>query len=459
MKIFKNIENFLILNPWRQGNYTQFEKSYVKRWLFDRIIRWIEGDDILIIHGPRQVGKTTLLFMLMNYLIKTKKTDPRDIFYFNAEDTLLKTDFFENYVDLYEFVKKERQNRAYIFCDEAQKIPAIGIFLKNLYDLKDPNIKIIVTGSSSLELKQKTHESLTGRKKIFQLYPFSFKEYLKLKTGNDEWIAAHKNPEAFEEFVTYGGYPKVALAESDFRKKAELHEIYSSYLQKDIKDFLNIGYPDIFNRLVRILADQIGDLINIHELSNTLGINRLTVEKYLKILEETFVIHRLPPFFKNPRKEITKMQKIYFLDTGLRNYIDGNLTFFSSRSDIGKVSENHVFSEYYKPLRGIQKLNFWRTQNKTEVDFILSLEKEIIPIEIKYGFLGKNPPLPLRNFIEMHQPKEAVIFSKLGGEAIKMGDTIIYHIPIKYCGTEKVIASFALPFHRPLNSLGGPDGT
>lgn len=451
MKAIKNIENFLILNPWRQGNYTKFEKPYVKRWLFDRITPWIKNDDILIIHGPRQIGKTTLLLMIMKYLIKTKKTDPQDIFYFNAEDPLLQTDFFENYIDIYEFTKREKKDRAYIFIDEAQKIPNIGIFLKNLYDLKDPNIKIIATGSSSLELKQKTHEALTGRKKIFQLYPFSFSEYLKLKTDDDKWITADRNPELFEKFITYGGYPKVALTESDFQKKTELQEIYSSYIQKDVKDFLNIEYPDIFNRLVRILADQVGNLINIQELSSTLGINRLTLEKYLRILEETFVIYRLAPFFRNPRKEITKMQKIYFLDMGLRNYIAGDLTLFSERPDIGKVSENHVFSEYYKALQGIQKLNFWRTQNKTEVDFILSLENTITPIEVKYGFSDKNLPLPLKNFIEIYKPKEAVIYSKSGGRKIKFKSTEVYHLPIKYCGLEKVMASFALPFHPPLN--------
>lgn len=452
MSMIKNIENFLILNPWRQGNYAIFEKTYIKRWLFERIDLWIDSEDILIIHGPRQIGKTTLLLMLMKNLLQTKRSHPEDLFYFNAEDPLLQTDFFENYVDLYEFVKKERKNRAYVFIDEAQKIPNIGIFLKNLHDLKDSNLKIIVTGSSSLELKQKTQESLTGRKKIFQLYPFSFKEYLELKTGNNEWKIVDKNPELFEQFITYGGYPKVALAKDDFQKKAELHEIYNSYIQKDVKDFLNIEYPDIFNRLVRMLADQIGNLINIQEFANTLGINRLTLEKYIKILEETFVIQRLPPFYNNPRKEITKMQKVYFIDTGLRNYIAGNLTLFSDRPDIGKISENHVFSEYHKALQGIQKLNFWRTQNKTEVDFILSLENEIIPIEVKYGFSDQNPPLPLRNFIETYKTKEAVIFSKKGGKSIKIGSTNIYHLPIKYCGTENVMASFALPFHVPLNN-------
>lgn len=430
MKSIKNIENFLILNPWRQGNYQLIQEKYSKRWLFDDITKWLKSDDIIMIHGPRQIGKTTLLYMLMNFLIQKEKTDPENIFYFNAEDTLLQTDFFENYVDLYGFVKKERKNRAYVFIDEAQKIENIGVLLKNLYDLRDPNLKIIVTGSSSLESKQKTHEPLTGRKKTFQLFPFSFSEYLELKKQKMDGI----NIELFYEFVTYGGYPKVAIAESEMQKRAELQEIYTSYLQKDIKDFLKIEYPDIFNRLVRILADQAGNLVNIQELSGTLGINRITLEKYLKILEETFVTHRLPPFFRNPRKEITKMPKIYFLDTGLRNFIAGSLTLFPDRTDIGKVAENHIFTEYYKNiqrLHGIEKLYFWRTQSKTEIDFIYAKnEKEIMPIEVKYGFSGKNPPVSFKNFIESYQPKEAIIYAKEGGDFFKIGSTKITIKPL-----------------------------
>lgn len=449
-----NLENFLIVNPWRTGNMASLQKGYHSRWLFDRVLRWLDTEDILVIHGPRQVGKTTLLYMFIKYLLDSKGVSPTDVFYFNIEDPLLQTDFFSNYLDLYRFVKQKSKGRVYIFCDEAQKIPNIGVFLKNLYDLRDPQIKIIITGSSTLELKQKLHEPLTGRKKVFHLYPLSFKEYLEFRTGKNDWISGHENPDVFNEFITYGGYPKVALAQDDLQKKAELHEIYTSYLQKDIKDFLRIENPDAFNRLLRILADQIGNLLNIQELSNTLSINRVTLEKYLKILEETFVIHRLPPFYTNPRKEITKMPKIYFLDSGLRNYISGNMTIFPERPDIGKVSENHVFTEYYKSLQDLQRLYFWRTQNKTEIDFIYFYnDKEFFPIEVKYGASPHSIPPGLRNFIENYKPAEAVIFSRQGDDngPQKVNSTSVLHLRLRYCGVENVAASLALPFHKPLS--------
>lgn len=451
----KNLENFLIFNPWRKGDFRILEEHYTKRWLLQKIKASgaFENLDIIVVYGPRQVGKTTLFYMWMKNLIEAG-TDPKNIFYFKADDPLIQTDFFDHFSSLHHFVKEYKNSgKAFVFCDEVQKIPNIGVFLKNLADLRDPELKIMVTGSSSLELRQKTHESLTGRKEVFCLYPFSFKEFLSEIKGRSDWQASIESESDFNEFVTYGGYPKVVLAKDISQKKSALNEIYTSYIQKDITDFLRIEHPDAFNRLVRLLADQIGNLLNIHELSSTLGMNRLTLEKYIHILEETFVIKRLPPFYKNPRKEITKMPKVYFLDTGLRNYIAGNLnTFPGERGDIGKVAENHVFTEYHKALSDLEKLYFWRTQTGAEVDFIFEKnENTFFPIEIKYA-IAPSFPRAMRSFIETYPVKEAVLFQRsTGKDPFKLGSTEVISVPLRFCGLDHVGPYQSLPFHPPLS--------
>lgn len=452
----KNIENFLIFNPWRRGDFTFLKKSYTKRWLLEKIKQggYLESEEILVIYGPRQVGKTTLFYMAMRHLIEEKEINPQNIFYFKADDPLIQTDFFGHFSELLSFIREGKTlGKAFIFIDEAQKVPEIGVFLKNLADLRDPNIKIIVTGSSSLELRQKIHESLTGRKKVLQLYPFSFKEFLFKVKGASDWKAAWEETSDFYQFMTFGGYPHVALAKTAEEKKSRLNEIYTSYIQKDITDFLRIDNPDKFNRLVRILADQVGNLLNIQELSGTLGLNRLTVEKYLHILEETFVIKRVTPFFKNPRTELSKMPKIYFLDTGLRNYIAGNLALFpEERGDVGKIAENHVFTEYQKALKDLEKLHFWRTQTGTEIDFIYyKNEQEFYPVEVKYSI---DPPIPrgLRSFIETYSVKEAVLFQKnrIDENSPKVGGAELIQLPLRWCGVQNVGHFESLPFHPDL---------
>ncbi|MBI5412636.1 ATP-binding protein [Candidatus Peregrinibacteria bacterium] len=453
----KNIENFLLFNPWRHGDFSLFKKPYTKRWLLEQMKQTgvFENEFIAVIYGPRQVGKTTLFYMSMRFLAEERGVPAENIFYFKADDPLIQTDFFSHFSDLVTFVRENKKDgKAFVFCDEVQKVANIGIFLKNIADLQDPDLKIFVTGSSSLELRQKAHESMTGRKQVMSLYPFSFKEFLLRASGDSGWKPIYDDESFFNQFITFGGYPGVILAKTSEEKKARLNEIYTSYIEKDITDFLRIEYPDKFNRLVRILADQAGNLLNVHELSGTLGLNRLTTEKYIHILEETFVIKRVTPFYKNPRTELSKMPKVYFLDTGLRNYIAGNLGLFpEARGDVGKVSENHVFTEYYKALKDLERLYFWRTQTGAEVDFVYyKNEHEFYPVEVKYS---DNPEMPrsLSSFMRTYPVKEAVLFQKnVSPDApLSSRNTTLLRLSVRQCGVDHIGDYHSLPFHPYLS--------
>ncbi|HHD92635.1 MAG TPA: ATP-binding protein [Candidatus Portnoybacteria bacterium] len=370
---------FDLRNPWRKNRGFLVPRKYIEREIEKDLKSNMSSGDILVIYGPRQVGKTTLLHKTIRDLCK-KGVSPKDLFYFFADDKLFKN-YFREPIDLLEFIMSRKKKKAYLFIDEVQRLPNPGIFLKNLYDYKIKDLKIIVTGSSVLEIRSKIVEYLPGRKKTFMLFPLSFKEILKFGKLTKE----EQKKKAWQEYLIFGGYPKVFLAGRDSSKKQELKDIYESYIKKDIVDYLKIEKPEKFNQLVILLADQITGLVNIDEITNTLGINRATVEKYLEVLESTFVVKKVYPFFRNPRTEIIKMPKIYFLDLGLRNMILRNFRDLDKRADTGKLAENFVFNqfEYNKDIE--TEINFWRTKSGAEIDFVVQTSKGINLYEVKYA--------------------------------------------------------------------------
>ena len=269
-------------------------------------------------------------------------------------------------------------------------------------------LKIIVSGSSSLELKSKISEHLTGRKHTFEIYPFSFGEFLKAK-GVDildkktpgELIKFH-NDELLKfliEFIVYGGYPKVILSKDKKDKIIELKEIYDSYVKKDVKYFLNVDNISGYNNLVKGLAFQIGNLINYNELSVYSGLNVRSVKKYIDYLEGTYIYKRVFPYFSNARKEVSKVPKIFAIDTGLMNYVRENLL---NKTDIsGELYENFVFGELLK--NGFE-LKFWRKGGGAEVDFVING----IPIEVKSSKLKKTSlTKSFISYIENYKPQKA----------------------------------------------------
>lgn len=391
----KNSKTFNLRNPWRQGKSFLVPKNYITRNIEKKIKQYFKNNDILIIYGSRQVGKTTLLYKIMQDLHKTG-VSKKDIFYFSADDINSKK-FLRDPADLIEFLVQNKKHKIYLFIDEAQKIENPGIFLKNLYDYKIPGLKIIVTGSSTLEIKSKIIEYLPGRKQAFLLHPLSLKEIKQ-----DYW----------KEYLIFGGYPKVFLSKSESRKKRELKDIYESYIKKDISGYLKIEKPEKFNQLAILLSDQISGLINIDELTNTLNINRATVEKYISMMEDTFVIKKVYPFFMNKRTEISKMPKIYFLDLGIRNIIFNNFNNIDARADSGKLAENFVFNqlEYQKSID--QAIHFWRTKSGAEIDFVVQKCRQTDLYEVKYKKPIKNiKTSAIRSFGQKYGFNKAYVLS------------------------------------------------
>lgn len=378
--------SFLLQNPWRTGNLTE-DKS-VSRDLSPTILEDIAGEDATVITGGRQSGKTTLLTSIISHLLN-KGISPGAIFYFNLDDFSLHP-IFVRYTDFIDFIKSENKGFSYIFIDEIQRIKNPGLFLKLLLDLH-LEMKLVVSGSSSLELKAKVSEHLTGRKHTFELFPFCFEEFLRargtdfyFKKSMDELVKFHSGDlsKLLMEFVTYGGYPKVILSKGVDKKIIELKEIYDSYIKKDVADYLKVENIGGYNNLVKGLALSAGSLVNYNELSLLSGLSVITVKKYIDYLEGTYVFKKAPPYFSNARKEISKSPKIYAFDTGLMNYVTNRIKKHISDMESGSIMENFVFTELIK--KGLE-VKFWRTGAGAEVDFLV----DGIPIEIKASTLNK----------------------------------------------------------------------
>lgn len=390
--------------------------------------------EISLLVGPRQVGKTTLMNILKNDL---EKNGQQTVFL--SLDFESDRKFFDSQDDLIAKLRLElSDNRGYVFIDEIQRKENAGLFLKGIYDKNLP-YKFVVSGSGSIELKEKIHESLAGRKMIFEIRPVSFFEFFNFKTDykyedkleNYFSLEKEKTLDFFEEYLNFGGYPRVILAGTREEKTRIIDEIYRSYLEKDISLLLKVEKLDVFSSLVKILASQIGNILNYSEIANTLGISLATAKNYLYYLEKTFVVQRLTPFFKNIRKEITKSPSVYFYDLGLRNYALGAFGNLTRPDDFGFLFQNYIFNVLQEKIRfGGAKINFWRTTDKAEVDFIYSLGEILIPIEAKYKtFAAPAIERSLRSFIEKYRPTKALIVTRDFKGKLSLGKTEIEFLP------------------------------
>lgn len=389
----------------------------VKRDIFDQIVEHLSNKEITVITGARQTGKTTLLLQLKEYLLNNNVKESQ-IKFFNL-DLISDWQHLKSQDEFIRYIKEQLLNEKflYIFIDEVQKLDNPGVYLKGIYDLNLP-IKLIVSGSSSLEIKSKMFESLTGRKRVFHLWTFAFKEYLSYVAPeilNLEWSSLSKITEAtliqhLYDYIIFGGYPKVVLTDSKQEKIKVLEEIYSSYIEKDVINFMKIRNPMNFIKLVNIVASQCGKLLNLNELSSTVGINFRTLEHYLYILENSFIIKLVRPFYTNIRKELTKMPKVYFTDNGLMNFILKDFTDFNNNLRKGEILENYVFSSLLKVWEG--SINYWRTKEKTEVDFILrDFYGNTFPVEVKSNLKKPEVEYSLRSFLERYKPKKAFVIN------------------------------------------------
>lgn len=331
-----------------------------------------ESNKVLVLHGARQVGKTTLVRELL-------REYPGKVLEINADHIpFLETLSSRNLDRLSGLV----QGYDLLFIDEAQRVPDIGINLKLLHDHL-PQLKIIVTGSSTLDLANRVKEPLTGRTWTFQLYPISAEEWAAHQGANDAEVALQ-----LEEWLVYGLYPEALNIGNHQKKQRYLQELTQSYLYKDILTLANIRYPEKLRQLLKLLAWQIGSLVSVNELANTLQINRDAVQNYLDLLEKSFVIFRLGGFSRNLRKEITKMGKIYFYDLGVRNALIENFSSLSTRQDVGQLWENFLIVERMKTSSyhfHYANRYFWRTHTGAELDYVEEYGGRLHGYEFKWG--------------------------------------------------------------------------
>lgn len=346
-----------------------------------------KGKAILLI-GPRQVGKTTLI----NQIVSDKK----HLFLDSDDPTVRSLLNNPNTEQLRSIIGQYKT----VFIDEAQRIPGIGLTLKIVTDqFKD--VQLFVSGSSSFDLSQELNEPLTGRKWEYELYPISWEEY----EDTHGYLVAEQQ---IENRLLYGFYPDVLNNPGE--EKEILKQLVNSYLYRDILAYSNIRKPEILEKLVQALALQIGSEVNYNELSQIVGVDKNTVSNYIDILEKGYVIYRLNAFSKNLRNEIKKNKKIYFYDNGVRNMILGNFNNLDLRQDTGALWENFLITERVKQNNykdSYAKMYFWRTQQQQEVDLVEEINGQIIGYEFKWN-AKKKVKLP-KTFVNAYDAKEEVI--------------------------------------------------
>lgn len=330
------------------------EVAVIKRHLQTVIEEWLFKGKVITVYGARQVGKTTLVKELL-----TKYADASG--YFDCDLLHVRTTL-ESCEP--EKIKRFIGAREFVVFDEAQQVMNIGTVLKVFHDAY-PEIQIIATGSSSFELANRTQEFLTGRGLEFVLYPFSYSELVDA----DGFAAVDARTEFF---MLYGLYPEICRA-SVSDAAILLDNLTGKYLYKDILQFENIKKPDKLVMLLKLLAYQLGSEVSLHELATRLSVNRDTVERYLDLLEKSFVIFRLKAFSRNLRKEINKKEKIYFYDVGIRNCLISRFDDIALRDDIGGLWENVCIVErkkYAQRNKLLCNTYFWRTYDGKEVDYV-----------------------------------------------------------------------------------------
>lgn len=432
----------------------------IQRDLLHKIKQFIKRDDFISIIGPRQAGKTTFLEILQGYLIEGLKVKKNLIHSITFEDRRLLMEFEADAVSFVRsFIPAGVKERFYLMIDEFQYAQDGGQKLKLIYDTIK-GIKIIITGSSSLDIKAKVGKFMVGRMLNFYLYPFNFREYLRAHNGRLEKIYTENNDKVtdylfngkqikiksgqdlwheefiqeYEKFSVWGGYPIVVLAKSEPERKKLLSDIYNNYILKDIKTLLELATEKNLFLLSQYLATQVSNIIVYQNLSQACALGYRNLKAHLNILDETFICREVKPFFRNRQKELSKNPKIYFLDMGFRNNLMENMNGLDKRSDAGAIVENSCFIRLNELCEGLNKINFWRTKAGAEVDFILHrYDNIVLPIEIKYSKLTEEKlSKSFMSFINSFKPSQAAVLTKNYWGRAKLGNAEVSFIPIYY---------------------------
>lgn len=365
----------------------------IKRLLEKILLDKIDYKKAIIVLGPRQVGKTTLITAIAESLgygfLSINGDDPAmRLLWGNATQS---------------FINQFIGSHKVVVFDEAQRIKNIGLVLKMIIDERK-DVQVLVSGSSALEMANTINEPLTGRKWEYHLYPFSWKEI------SDHYTFAKALPR-LEDLLIKGMYPEVINAPAN--AKEVLLNLAGSYLYKDILELGSIRKPEILLKLLQALAWQVGSEVSYNELAQTIGADKLTVSAYIDLLEKSFVIFKLHPFARNLRNEINSSRKIYFYDNGIRNTIINNYAPIAQRNDIGALWENFIISERKKTLAysGFHgNIYFWRNTRQAEVDYVEEQDGRLKVFEVKWNS-KKSVRFP-KAFMEAYQPEEAHVINR-----------------------------------------------
>lgn len=336
---------------------------------------------VIVLYGPRRVGKTTLV---KNFLRQLSQQEPNLKYKATSGDDLMTRDILSS--QSRKRIQRYVAGYDLIVIDEAQRIPDVGWGLKLMVD-HNPDLKVLITGSASLDLSYKVGEPLVGRKLTYDLYPLAQSELLAIDATNTP-NNCHELEQQKEDLMIYGSYPEVLLAETEAEKRQLLTELVQSQMLKDIFDLEQIRKPRVIFDLLKLIAFQVGSEVSLTELGQSLAVDKKTVRRYLWLLEQTFVLQRLSGFSRNLRKEITKMDKYYFVDNGVRNAVINNFNRFDTRNDVGQLWENFLVTERLKKqaYAGIQANNyFWRTWEQHEVDWVEERGGKLYGYEFKWG--------------------------------------------------------------------------
>lgn len=409
----------------------------IRRRILPALEQHLSAPEMTLLIGPRQVGKTTLIRMLLRGL---EARGMRTVFFnLDVEEDMAWFGSQRLLLDRLAFLVGQPTGTVYVAIDEIQRKKDAGRFMKGLYDMGLP-YKFILSGSGSLELKEQIAESMMGRKREFFIAPVSFAEFVDYRTGyaySDRLAAYGKmEPERLQghltEYLNYGGYPRVIVSQGQEEKRLVMREIYTSYVDRDITDLLRLSRPDAFRQMLALLATQSGQLLNLSTLASQLGISTPTLKNYLYYAEKTFSIALAQPYFRNLQKEIIKAPTPYFVDLGLRNLVVNKWGVLANASDLGFLFQNLIYHMLCAKYPGTP-VKFWRTVDKAEVDFVVEDGSRggMLPIEVKLGAL-RHPDIThsMHKFIEKYHPQEAWVVNMGLDHVEQVGTTAVRFVPL-----------------------------
>lgn len=430
------------------------EKRLKPRDLFSSILPWIHEPECILIVGSRQVGKTSLLYLAVQYLSAQKLISDENLCFLDLEDPADLELASLSPSDLLTALKLrgkrwDKTRPLYLILDEVHLLENPARLIKLLVD-HYPQLSLLATGSSSTGVRQKFSDALPGRKQEFFLTPLSFGEYLEfvgkknlrgslfylehLFNADSELVSpqvantlVHNIQPDLNEYMIYGGYPGVALTGDAYMKQRRLGAIFNDYVRKDLGTLFSVKHLSEFTRMVKLLAAQTGGLLTYARLASALGLNQRTVSRYMDILEATFILTRLLPYKTNIGKRLIKAPKIYFYDNGLRNMTLGDFASLDNRTDQGALAENFIFQRLVRKTESpeARDLSFWRTASGGEVDFIWN----DILIEVKGGGFTGNPPRGLLSCMAYTGIRKALILNRNRMERLRNKEQDIIFFP------------------------------